>query len=246
MMKFITEQIDERDCRVLHRLVGEYARPNMIVFELGTYTGRSALAMLPHIRRVNGRLYCVDWFKGNPGVGGMFAESFKEQSILDVFLSNISAAGFKEYVNVLVGETDRIAKIIADETADFIFIDADHRYTHIKSDIINWYPKLKKGGLLCGHDFEKHLHECNYQRALEKCEEDYVDNHHYGVIRAVCEFFPNVRREGTIWFVKKERLLLCTRGQGGRVSGRGRQYGCFQTVTGRGGVRVGTFQGLST
>lgn len=222
-MEFITKQMDDCDCSILHRLVGEYARPNMIVFELGSYTGRSALAMLPHIRRMGGRLYCVDWFQGNPGVGGAFAESFRND-IPGVLMRNFREAGYQDHAHILLGTTDSIARVIADQVADFIFIDADHRYSQVRKDILNWYPKLKIGGLMCGHDFEKHLRECDFKRVLQHCEEDYVDACHYGVIRAVCELFPHVRREGTIWYVRKGISVVRTRGamiQYGRWTGRG-------------------------
>ena len=40
-----------------------------------------------------------------------------------------------------------------DEFFDFIYIDADHSYEAIKLDISIWWPKLKKGGLMGGHDY---------------------------------------------------------------------------------------------
>lgn len=202
-MEFVTEQFTYEDAITLDRLISTYAKANMIVFELGTYTGRASLTMLPHIQRMNGRLYCVDWFMGNPNAEAIINVSYQKYNILDVFLNNIQESGFEDYVTTLVGATNDIATIIADESADFIFIDADHRYTHIRNDILNWYPKLKRGGLICGHDFEKRLEACDSQRVLEMCEEDFIDGCHYGVIRAVSEFFPDVEHEGRIWYAQK-------------------------------------------
>lgn len=36
---------------------------------------------------------------------------------------------------------------------DFIFIDADHSYESCLQDIQLWFPKVKSGGLVSGHDY---------------------------------------------------------------------------------------------
>ena len=43
---------------------------------------------------------------------------------------------------------------------DAIYIDANHTYEAAKQDIELWYPKVRKGGMICGHDYlPKHLFE---------------------------------------------------------------------------------------
>jgi hypothetical protein len=39
------------------------------------------------------------------------------------------------------------------EPLDFVYIDANHNYEYVKEDLEAWYPKLKKGGILSGHDY---------------------------------------------------------------------------------------------
>jgi len=36
---------------------------------------------------------------------------------------------------------------------DFVYIDANHQYESVVSDINAWWPKVKMGGALCGHDY---------------------------------------------------------------------------------------------
>lgn len=50
--------------------------------------------------------------------------------------------------------SDDAAKEFEDEFFDFIFIDGIHTYEQVKLDLANYYPKLKKGGLFCGHDYK--------------------------------------------------------------------------------------------
>jgi hypothetical protein len=45
------------------------------------------------------------------------------------------------------------AASVPDGWLDIVFLDGDHRYEAITADIRAWLPKVKKGGVLCGHDF---------------------------------------------------------------------------------------------
>ena len=39
------------------------------------------------------------------------------------------------------------------ESLDFVFIDARHTYDSVVSDILDWMPHVRVGGLICGHDY---------------------------------------------------------------------------------------------
>jgi hypothetical protein len=45
------------------------------------------------------------------------------------------------------------AKRYADAFFDWVYIDADHRYESVVADIAAWWPKVKRGGILAGHDY---------------------------------------------------------------------------------------------
>lgn len=45
------------------------------------------------------------------------------------------------------------SKKFEDEELDFVYIDANHSYKSVLEDITAWYPKVKKGGVIGGHDF---------------------------------------------------------------------------------------------
>jgi len=40
-----------------------------------------------------------------------------------------------------------------DESLDFVYIDANHEYKYVMEDIVGWWRKIKKQGILAGHDF---------------------------------------------------------------------------------------------
>lgn len=41
---------------------------------------------------------------------------------------------------------------VPDQSLDFVYIDGDHSYAAAKRDIVSWIPKVKVGGVICGHD----------------------------------------------------------------------------------------------
>ena len=77
---------------------------------------------------------------------------------VDTDISKFYTASVKEkYGNRLIpiqGYSFQVADQFADNFADIIFIDADHSYASVKKDILKYIPKLKKGGLLTGHDID--------------------------------------------------------------------------------------------
>ena len=60
---------------------------------------------------------------------------------------------FPERVQIMRMRTTDAAKQVEDGSLDFVFIDADHTYEGCKSDIEAWEPKVRKGGIISGHDY---------------------------------------------------------------------------------------------
>ena len=36
---------------------------------------------------------------------------------------------------------------------DFVYIDADHRFPFVAEDLYYWYWRVKRGGIIAGHDY---------------------------------------------------------------------------------------------
>ena len=58
------------------------------------------------------------------------------------------------------------AKEIPDGSLDFVYIDAMHDFDNVMMDIIAWTPKVRRDGIVSGHDYE-HYYTCGVVRAVD-------------------------------------------------------------------------------
>lgn len=61
-------------------------------------------------------------------------------------------------------------KIFEDETLDFVYIDGSHRLKDVIDDITAWSKKVRKGGIISGHDYWKsqtHIDDCHVGFAVD-------------------------------------------------------------------------------
>jgi len=78
----------------------------------------------------------------------------------------------KQYIGLInFFKTDSRVKIIKDFSLnvyskfednffDFVYIDADHTESAVYADLYSWYPKVRSGGVLAGHDYCECLLDC--------------------------------------------------------------------------------------
>jgi hypothetical protein len=98
------------------------------------------------------------------------------------------------------------AEYFTSESLDFVYLDASHNYDNVANDLRAWYPKLKSGGLLAGHDFING----DWKNIIDNPTKDEVRQMIYGVKFAVEEFTKerdytfNLTREGIkSWYFHK-------------------------------------------
>jgi len=84
---------------------------------------------------------------------------------------NKNTRPYRSRLTVLSGDSSTMAGNVKDGSLDFVFIDADHRYEAVIKDLAAWVPKLKPGGMLCGHD----IHLVGVRKAIDEKLTQYED-----------------------------------------------------------------------
>ena len=78
-------------------------------------------------------------------------DTYKEEPLYPIYLQNIQPV--KHIINPIRTTSLEGSKLYEDSSLDFVFIDAAHDYESVKADIAAWYPKVKAGAVLGGHDY---------------------------------------------------------------------------------------------
>lgn len=57
-----------------------------------------------------------------------------------------------------------------DESVDFVYIDGNHEFKYVAEDICEWSKKVKKGGVISGHDYTYsvpyHTYACHVKHVV--------------------------------------------------------------------------------
>ena len=70
-------------------------------------------------------------------------------------VNRLNEVGCNHFVELIKSDSSAAASFFENESLDFVFIDGNHWYDYVKKDIEAWLPKIKKGGMISGHDYEE-------------------------------------------------------------------------------------------
>ena len=71
--------------------------------------------------------------------------------IWEIFNQNIAKINYPK--NLFRRDTFDAVSYFEDASISFLFIDTAHEYEHVIKEIDAWYPKVKLGGIIAGHDY---------------------------------------------------------------------------------------------
>jgi len=117
--------------------------------EIGVYKGEFTKKFLD----VGLKIYAIDPWQPYEGAGRTQKNKARQdflyghtQRYLDTYIKNGQC--------LLIRETSMNAlKFFDNESLDFVYIDGDHRFRYIAEDIYEWSFKVKKNGIISGHDY---------------------------------------------------------------------------------------------
>lgn len=156
----------------------------IVVAEIGTFEGRNAKSILINLNVK--KIYLIDLYRTYLGY-----EDDGSYNLVDT--------AYAKAKELLHGKEDKIKWLIdysdsavydVEEKLDFVYIDGNHEYDYVKSDINLYYKKLKVGGVMGGHDI-----------------------HYKGVRKAVFEFCKKndikLKIKSPDWyFIKSHQLII--------------------------------------
>ena len=127
-----------------------------VVVEMGCWLGRSSAYLAQRIKESGKYIeyHAVDTWKGSVG-DSAFSDVLAANNgdVYDLFIKNMVDCGVMNYINPLRMDSVEASKCFADNSVDFLFLDGAHDYDSVKRDLAAWIPKVKKGGIMAGHDF---------------------------------------------------------------------------------------------
>lgn len=131
----------------LFTMIQDHFQPSFEMVEVGSFEGTSTMMFALFTKTVYS-VDCYDYVVPStgriPSHDQLFIDAEKVFLERTVNIPNI----------VKIRKTSvEAARDFADQSLDAVYIDAEHDEINIRTDIKTWGPKLKKGGVLSGHDF---------------------------------------------------------------------------------------------
>lgn len=150
--------------------------------EVGCKEGRTTGHILANVP--GSSVIAIDPWMTMPA-GAADAETYENWNFADIEAEFWRNVGENKERCLMVRKTSSDAALAPMDKRDLIFIDARHDYASVLEDIGLWWPHVRIGGMLAGHDF----------------------NHQWpGVERAVADSF-NLMHVGitsdSVWFIIK-------------------------------------------
>lgn len=116
--------------------------------EIGSYAGESSEIWAQS--GVFDKIVCVDaWMNG-------WNEQAKASNTTELAEKKFDEVAAKyPCIEKMKCTSNEAVEKFADGSLDLVYIDANHTYEAVKTDIEAWLPKVRKGGIISWHDYRR-------------------------------------------------------------------------------------------
>lgn len=111
--------------------------------ELGSYLGASTVFLAAGLKRINGRLICVDTWNNETMPEG-------ERDTYDEFQQNVRR--FRDHIVPIRKRSSEVSFADVGDSVEFVFIDGDHSYSALRCDFECVEPMLTARAIVGFHD----------------------------------------------------------------------------------------------
>jgi len=119
--------------------------------EIGVHRGRMSQTMVKALPQA--QHWLIDPWRVTPEYSRSRGSVYHAQAKCDAHRAHVMAM-FADAPNVhILRMTSTEAAQKVPDGLDLVFIDANHDRKYVEQDIRTWLPKVKRGALLCGHDY---------------------------------------------------------------------------------------------
>lgn len=135
----------------------------LIGVEIGVWRGENAEKILQNLSIK--KLYLIDPYDAYKS----YILPPTKDLTKDEEIAQEKLAKFKDKIRFIKLKASDAVHLIPDEL-DFVYIDGNHTYEYVKQDIENYWPKIKKGGVIGGHDYNAK------EPGINKAVDEFVKN----------------------------------------------------------------------
>jgi predicted O-methyltransferase YrrM len=114
--------------------------------EIGAYSGEGTEVIAKYFKEV---LAVDPWLNGYD-INDVASQQCPMKFVFKAFQERTKDLG---NVSFKRGKSLDAVEFVRNESVDLIYVDGDHRYEAVLADIQGWKPKLRKGGVMAGHDW---------------------------------------------------------------------------------------------
>lgn len=151
---------------------------NSICAEIGVHKGDFSKNILQIVKPK--KLVLIDKWMYIPDIDTQnYTETLHQKFFDSLYTTVLKNFNDKSNVEIKKGDSCQMLSEYPDEYFDWIYIDADHIYEGVKSDLNMAYRKLKIGGFIAGDDY---VYDTKWKDGVIKAVDEFYQNHQVNLV----------------------------------------------------------------